>query len=88
MSHLARVLAEIRASTTATGLDELARRLGVSRDDLDALIGYWVHRGELVVDETIGCTAGSCHGCALAAGGCAPRRSGPVLVTIRPARPE
>lgn len=90
MSQLGRVLTEIRAAPTATSLDELASRLEVSRDDLDAMIGYWVHCGELIVEEISGCAAGSCGGCPLASrpgSGCAgdPHRSGPVLVTIRPA---
>jgi hypothetical protein len=86
MTQLLRVLAEIRASTATTSLQELAQRLGVSRDDLDVMIGYWVHRGELIVEESAACTTGDCRGCALARRGCTPHQSGPVLVTIRPTR--
>jgi hypothetical protein len=85
MSQLHRVLAEIRAGAAATSIDDLARRLSIPRDDLDAMIGYWVHRGELMVEGTVSCGGGSCGGCPVAAGcgsGQFPRR--PVLVTIRP----
>lgn len=85
MSELRRVLTEIRAAPPAGGLDELARRLGVCRDELDAMIGYWVHRGELVVEEMAGCTSAGCAGCPMATaarGGCTgPRRPGVVLLS-------
>jgi hypothetical protein len=43
------VLAEIRGRTV-TSFDELAQQLELSREDLDAIVGYWIHRGELVVE--------------------------------------
>jgi hypothetical protein len=95
MSVLDQVLAELRNTPTATSLADLARRSGVSRDELDAAVGYWVHSGELVVEEIVGCAAGSCNSCPVAGPATAGRsgsgcgrsahRRGPVLVTIRPA---
>lgn len=87
MSPLHRVLAEIRAAPATASLDDLARRLAVSRDELDAMIGYWVHQGELVVEEITGCASSGCASCALAGAGCggAPGRTGAGLVTVRPA---
>jgi hypothetical protein len=87
MSQLDRVLAEIRAGARATSIDDLARRLNIPRDDLDAMIGYWVHRGELMVDGTGSCARGSCAGCPVAVGcGSGQFARRPVLVTIRPTR--
>jgi hypothetical protein len=83
MSQLQRVLNEIRAGAGATSIDDLARRLNIPRDDLDAMVGYWVHRGELLVEGTVNCASGSCAGCPVAVG-CGPGR--PVLVTIRTTR--
>jgi hypothetical protein len=83
---LARVLTEVRAAAPGTGLDEVARRLGLSRDEVDLAVDYWARRGELVVDElgcAPSCAAPSCAGCPLAG----PRRSGCGLVTISPRRP-
>jgi hypothetical protein len=78
---LARVLAEIRAAPPGTGLDELARRVGLSRDEADLAVDYWVRRGELVVGE-LGCAATSCAGCPLRG----PHRSGCGLIAISPSR--
>jgi hypothetical protein len=91
MSVLDRVLAELRAAPAGTSLDELARRAEVPREQVDAAVGYWVHSGELVVEEITGCAAGSCAECPVAGAGrsgagCGDSaRRGPVLVTIRPA---
>jgi hypothetical protein len=67
MSIMDDVLSAIRSSPTVS-VDELCRRLGLGRDDLDAVVGYWVNRGELVIEPT--CASGSCAGCPLT-GGCA-----------------
>lgn len=87
MSLLREVLARVRTAAPGTGLDDIARGLGVTRDEVDAMVEYWVRRGELVVDELGSCSSGGCGGCRFSAqdGGCyrpAPR-SGPVLVAIR-----
>lgn len=66
-----RVLEELRAAGTGTGLDEIARRAGVSRDDVDAAVGYWLHRGELSA-RRLDCGPTDCTGCALRAAGCGP----------------
>jgi hypothetical protein len=97
VNPLHRVLAEIRERPAATSLDELGRRLGLSRDELDAVVGYGLHSGDLVVETITGCAVGSCTQCPVApsatAGGSAPgcgrdgRRPAPVLVAIRPAVP-
>jgi hypothetical protein len=94
LSVLDRVLAEFRNGTAAMSLDELARRMRLPRDQVDAAVGYWVHSGELVAEQVAGCAAGSCTACPVAragrsgtgCGGNAQRR-GPLLHTIRPARP-
>jgi hypothetical protein len=90
MSMLRQVLARVRAGPPGTGLDDIARGLGVTRDEVDAMVEYWVRRGELVMDELSSCASGGCGGCRFSAqgDGCyrpAPR-SGPTLVAIRSAR--
>ena len=96
MSELGAVLDAVRAAPAATSLDLLARRLKMSRDDLDAALGYWVHLGELVVEELPNCASTGCGGCPLSTGrGCGqalgdaldgPRRRAEPLVIVRPAR--
>lgn len=89
MSPLRRVLAEITAARGGgVSLDDVARRVGVTRDEVDAMVDYWVRRGRLSVEE-IGraCPSGGCGGCAMGrngAPGCgaAARGSGPVLLGI------
>jgi hypothetical protein len=83
---LARVLAEIRAAPPGTGLDAVARRVGLSRGEVDLAVDYWVRRGELAVGEvgcaTTSCAATSCAGCPLRG----PHRSGRGLITISPSQ--
>ncbi|WP_367115008.1 FeoC-like transcriptional regulator [Actinophytocola sp.] len=79
------MLAEIRAARPGTRLDDIARHLDLTRDELDAMIGYWVHRGQLTVAEIGGCPPVGCAGCFLAhAGrpGCGRSRPGRSLVAI------
>jgi hypothetical protein len=73
MNELDRVLAAIRAAPAATTMEALARHLGVARDDLDAMVGYWVHRGAVVIEEVPWCASAGCSGCALAGTACGPR---------------
>ncbi len=87
MNELTAVLDEMRTAPAATSLDLLARRLGMDRDDVDAAVGYWVHMGELVVEELPSCASTGCGGCPLATdSGCGrtPGRADP-LVIVRPA---
>jgi hypothetical protein len=80
------VLAEIRASRGDVSLTEVARRVGVSRDEVDAMVDYWVSRGALTSTE-IGrtCGPGTSGGC----GGCpsASRTGTPGCGTDGPASP-
>lgn len=67
MSALRRLLREISAADRAVSLDEIARRVGVSRDEADAMVGYWVRKGRLAVtDLATACPTGGCAGCAFA----------------------
>ena len=54
-SPLRAVLAAVRTASSGTGLDEIARNLGLSRDEVDAMVDYWEQRGELAVDHGGGC---------------------------------
>ena len=88
MSVLREVLRRVRTAAPGSGLDDIARDLGVSREEVDAMVEYWAGRGELVVDELGSCASGGCGGCRFSGqgGGCyrpAPR-SGPALVAIGP----
>jgi hypothetical protein len=66
------VLAAVRGAPPGAGRDDLARRLGLRRDEFDAMVDYWVHRGELAVDRLGGCPPAGCGGCPVAATGCGP----------------
>jgi hypothetical protein len=87
------VLAEIRAARGGgVSLAEVARRVGISREEAEAMVDYWVARGALgATDIGRGCSSGGCGGCpsgtADGAPGCSTAGpSGPVLVaiTVRP----
>ena len=83
------VLAEIRAARGGgVSLAEVAGRVGVSREEAEAMVEYWVRRGALdTTDIGRGCSSGGCGGCPSAARdggpGCGTDGpSGPVLVAI------
>jgi hypothetical protein len=94
MSPLDRVLAEIRAGVGPVSATMLARRVGIDLDELDAIVGYWIHRGELAVDEVL--PAADCGSCPMVASrrvgrGCSgscdpPARRGPLTLAVRPTR--
>jgi hypothetical protein len=67
--NLRAVLDAVRAADA--GLDDIALDLGVRRDELDAAVEYWAHRGELVVAEIGGCPPAGCTGCHFHSNGCA-----------------
>lgn len=90
MTGLRDVLRAVRAAAPGTGPDDLARGLGLDRDELAAMIDYWVRRGELTVEELAGCPPTGCAGCPAAGGGwrvCPgrPAERGPTLLAIRTA---
>lgn len=80
-SPLRRILAEITAAQGDLNLDEIARRIGISRDEADAMIDYWVRKGRLSIERiTSGCPGGGCGSCADST--CGTRATGPVLLAI------
>ncbi|MFB9238024.1 FeoC-like transcriptional regulator [Plantactinospora siamensis] len=91
-SPLRRVLAEIRAAERGgVSLDDVARRVGVGRDEIDSMVDYWVRKGRLTVEEIgRGCPSGGCGGCSSGKGGSpgcgTPTAGGPVLLGITIAR--
>jgi hypothetical protein len=91
VSPLRRLLEEVTAARGGVTMDEIARRVGVGRDEADAMVAYWVRKGRLSVDDLgAACPSGGCGGCALGGDdgrpGCGTRRDGPVLLAIT-ARP-
>lgn len=77
---LRQVLAEITAARGNVDLAAIARRVGVSRDEVDSMVAYWVRKGRLAVEEIgSGCPSGGCGGCSATACGGA---RGPVLLAI------
>lgn len=78
MSALRAVLAEVRGASDPTTLDAIARRLQLGRDEVEAMVDYWVGRGQLaVVELATHCPANSCGGCLLRAPGrCGGNRPG------------
>lgn len=90
ISILRAVLTAVRTAAPGTDLDDIARDLGLHRDELAAMIDYWVHRGELTLDTLGGCPPAGCTGCPAGRGrtGC-PQPSTPGgahLIAIRPRR--
>jgi hypothetical protein len=86
LSPLRQVLREIRSAGSAS-LDDVARAVGVSRDEVHAMVDYWVRRGQLSVEEIgRGCASGGCGSCPSGddgAPGCgSPTTGGPVLLAI------
>ncbi|MGI5162462.1 FeoC-like transcriptional regulator [Microbispora sp. H10830] len=92
MSALRRVLEEITAARGGVSLDDIARRLGLGRDEVDAMVEYWVRKGRLSSDDiAAACPSGGCGTCALGDDGkpgCGTRRDGPVLLAITVRRRE
>lgn len=91
MNALRRLLQEITEASGPVSLDQIARRIGVGTDEAEAMVGYWVRRGRLRVEDLApGCPATGCGGCGQAPGergGCAvPRRSrsgaAPQVITL------
>ena len=88
------VLDAVRTAAPGTGLDEIARSLGLARDEVDAMVDYWERRGKLTVERLRGCSSAGCSargpaGCSAGAdaGGCqlagASEGAGrPVLIAI------
>lgn len=68
--NLRAVLDAVRTADAGTGLDDIARDLRLRRDELDAAVEYWAHRGELVVTEIGGCPPAGCTGCYFHSAGC------------------
>ncbi|MGW2479248.1 FeoC-like transcriptional regulator [Streptomyces sp. NPDC001571] len=92
MSLLREVLARIEsAARTGAGLDAVARSLGLSRGEVDAMAEYWVRKGRLTREEIGGgCPTSGCGGCPVANNGCGANggRPAPLLVALRPRRPD
>jgi hypothetical protein len=86
VSALRQILKEITTSRGGVSLDEIARRVGVSREEAEAMVGYWVRKGRLSADDVASaCPSGGCGGCARGDNGkpgCGSRRDGPVLLAI------
>lgn len=88
MSTLRRVLAEITAARGGTSLDEIARRLGLGRDEVDAMVGYWIRKGRLAAEDiAAACPGGGCGGCAFTRDGGPGCATGRTLLAITPRRP-
>lgn len=91
MSALRQILKEITASRGGVSLDEIARRVGVSRGEAESMVGYWVRRGRLSAEDmAAACPSGGCGTCAHGDDGkpgCGSRRDGPVLLAISVRRP-
>ncbi|QLY31329.1 FeoC-like transcriptional regulator [Nocardia huaxiensis] len=84
MSPLRQVLAEITTARGGVRLDDVARRVGVSRAEVDSMIEYWVRRGKLSTEAiTSGCPTGGCGTCP-STSSCGTRPAGPVLIAITP----
>lgn len=84
-------------SDGATGLDDIARRTGLSAQVVRASVDHLVRIGRIEARSlTVGCPSGGCGGCASAsadgAAGCgasgpSATRTGPTLVALRLRRP-
>ncbi len=92
-SPLRQVLAEVRAGT-ATSLTELASRVGVSRDEVSAMVDHWVRKGRLSADDLgAACPSGGCGSCSSGHGdepgcGAASPSDRPTLLAISFRRPD
>ncbi|NUT45807.1 MAG: hypothetical protein HOV94_00605 [Saccharothrix sp.] len=85
--NLRAVLDAVRAAGAGTGLDDIARDLGLRRDELDAAVEYRAHRGELVVAEVGGCPPVGCAGCHFRTDGCARPPKLPAITSRTPPSP-
>ncbi|MBL1073561.1 hypothetical protein JK358_04070 [Nocardia sp. 2] len=84
MSPLRQVLAEITAARGGVRLDDVARRVGVSRAEVDSMVEYWVRRGRLSTEAIgSGCPSDGCGTCP-STGSCGTAPVGPVLIAITP----
>lgn len=88
VSPLRRVLLELQLGT---GLDDIAQHLGLARDEVEAMVEYWVRRGRLTlrrIDRT--CPTGGCGACPAARGNAAEcsgsSHDSPALLAISPNR--
>ncbi|MGH4028999.1 FeoC-like transcriptional regulator [Actinomycetota bacterium Odt1-20B] len=84
---LRQVLAEVRAARGSVRPADIAARVGLAPDEAEAMIDFWVRRGELTREEVGGgCPPAGCGGCALvqACGGPALAARRPLLLTVRP----
>jgi hypothetical protein len=92
-SPLRQVLAEVRAGTAMT-LDEVARHVGVSRDEASAMVDHWVRKGRLTVDDLgAACPSAGCGSCSSGRGsepgcGSASPAERPTLLAISFRRPD
>ncbi|WP_405484928.1 FeoC-like transcriptional regulator [Nocardia sp. NBC_00511] len=87
LSPLRQVLAEITGARGELNLDQIARRVGVSRDEIRSMVDYWQRKGRLSVERLgSGCPAAGCGSCVTRA---CPTRApeGPVLLAITPRLP-
>jgi hypothetical protein len=85
------VLAAVREAPPGTGLAAIAQRLGLSRDEVGAIVDYWARRGELTVEALRGCSGGCPGGCPARcplAGGGPAACPGPALTVIGQRRPR
>ncbi|NBM20479.1 FeoC-like transcriptional regulator [Streptomyces sp. GC420] len=70
MNNLRAVLARVEAGRPGTTLAGIARELGIGRDEVEAIVDYWVGRGRLEVNTMASCPASGCAGCRLRSTGC------------------
>lgn len=63
LGPLRQVLAHITAQTGAVRLDDVAVAVGVPRAVVEDMVGYWVRRGRLRVDDGGACSTAATHSC-------------------------
>lgn len=75
-----KVLHEVEKAQEPLDLNELSRRLNIDRSALDGMIQFWVRKGRLMDDGSMGCATFACtnRGC----GGCAGGQSCPFTMTM------
>lgn len=67
--HLAAIRDQMRSGVPPA---EIASRLGLPRDVVDAMVDHWVRVGGIVLTELrTGCPSSGCGGCSVAASGSA-----------------